>query len=393
LRNFYISLILILVGSPAFALEKGKSSRETKVLYETKDFLSPTEVAQKKLTRFTVEQIYNFKLNKKNKLSFKIPWSKGTLRTTKNGVVTDSEVEGAKDIAITHQMTTERPKIGRTGVQWNFKINLPNGTEQLTKEENRVTSALGETGQGFSSPTYGKGLNLGFSLNLTRQQTKRAKTDYTVGYELQGDYSSLLDQVSKKKPGDTALFKIKRSIKKNKNLNLTYGLGTSLTRRTVNFRPGNVVSENPSRLEFSAEFKMNKVHGKKLKETLSLKFQERGEIEVQESSGQIVKTEQGDRATVSWTFQRQRNKRVKTKYGLTGIFGGANSNLEVVAPVVGLPTATVGKDRRTRMEEVQLIYGQTWTINKFRKWFLEGSVGLTDDSRDFTLTSGFNFQY
>ena len=393
MRTFSIILILGLVHTVSFALEKGKNSRSTKILFETKEFLSPTEASQKELSRFTVEQTYNFQLNKKNKLSFKIPWSRAALRVTQNGVATDSRVEGEKDVTVSHQMTTQKPKVGRTGVQWSFKINLPNGEEQLTKEENRVTSALGETGQGFASPTYGKGLNLGFNLKLTQKKNKKINTAYSMGYELQGDHSSLSSQVSKKRPGDTALFKVNRSIQKNKNLKLSYGLGTSLTRRTTNFRPGNAISENPSRLELSAEFKMNKVHGKKLKETFSVKFQERGEIEVQESTGQIVKTEQGDRTTVNWTFVRQKNKRVKTKYGLTGIFGGANSNIEVVPPTVGAVTAQVGKDRRTRMEEVQLVYGQTWSINKYRKWFLEGSVGLTDDSRDYTLTSGFNFQY
>jgi len=394
LKPFAAALLFCGLSSSLFALEKGKSSRDFKVSYETKEFISGAQGgANKKIGRFSFENNWKFQLNKKNKTTVKIPYASASLETTLNGVTTKDEVEGEKDISIVHEMTTRKPKIGRTGVKWKFKINLPNGEEQLTASENRVTSAMGETGQGFSNPTYGKGLNLGFDVTLTDKVGKKDSDAYTFGYNLNGSYSSLADTISYKHPGDNLLFNYKRTRQRNKKLSFTWTVGANYTRRTVNLRPGNVESANPSRIEGNASFAFVKQRNKKLKETVSLKLQERGEIEVQESTGQIVRTEQGDRATLSWIFSKKKNKKVTQNYGLNGIFGQANDNLEVVAPTVGNPTAKIGKDNNTKMEEVQFSFGQTYQVNKHRKWFYNIDIGLTDDSRDWVVGAGLSMMF
>ena len=190
-----------------------------------------------------------------------------------------------------------------------------------------------------------------------------------------------------------ATLKFKRTLIKNRNLKYTLEAGTTLTKRSLNYRPGDQISINPSRFEHQFSVKMDKKHSSKLSENLVIQFQERGEIEVQESSGQIVNTEQGDRLNLSWVFVKKTSDKMSEKFGINGIFGAANNNLEVVPPSIGNPTAQPGKDTKTRMEEVQLLYGRNWSLNKHRKWFLEGTIGLTDDSRDWTLGAGFNANF
>ena len=65
----------------------------------------------------------------------------------------------------------------------------------------------------------------------------------------------------------------------------------------------------------------------------------------------------------------------------------------MIAPSVGNATANIGKDRNTRMEEVQLLYGRKHTINKHREWFYNATVGITDDSRDYTLGGGYVWKF
>lgn len=389
---FFVTINLSLV-SYCYALEKGKSSRKVDILYEAKKFRSGSQNLDKSVDRFTVKNSFKVQLNKKNKVTLIIPWAKANLKSSGNGSVTKNSVDGFKDLKIVHEMTTQKAKVGLDGIKWKFKLNLPNGKEQLTASENNVTSALGETGQGFSDPTYGKGLNLGVDFNLTNKPSKSITNNYTFGYTLNGSYSSLLGRESYKKPGDNLVFNFMRSIKRNKKSKLSYGLGTNFTRRTVNYRPGGATSTNPSRFEGNIQLKYEKQRSKKLKEILALKFQERGEIEVQESNGQIVRTEQGDRWTLNWTFNKKLNKKLSENYGLLGIFGGANDNLEVIAPSVGNASASIGKDRNTRMEEVQLLYGRKHTINKHREWFYNATVGITDDSRDYTLGGGYVWKF
>lgn len=389
---FFVTINLSLV-SYCYALEKGKSSRKVDILYEAKKFRSGSQNLDKSVDRFTVKNSFKVQLNKKNKVTLIIPWAKANLKSSGNGSVTKNSVDGFKDLKIVHEMTTQKAKVGLDGIKWKFKLNLPNGKEQLTASENNVTSALGETGQGFSDPTYGKGLNLGVDFNLTNKPSKSITNNYTFGYTLNGSYSSLLGRESYKKPGDNLVFNFMRNIKRNKKSKLSYGLGTNFTRRTVNYRPGGATSTNPSRFEGNIQLKYEKQRSKKLKEILALKFQERGEIEVQESNGQIVRTEQGDRWTLNWTFNKKLNKKLSENYGLLGIFGGANDNLEVIAPSVGNASASIGKDRNTRMEEVQLLYGRKHTINKHREWFYNATVGITDDSRDYTLGGGYVWKF
>ena len=113
-----------------------------------------------------------------------------------------------------------------------------------------------------------------------------------------------------------------RNIKRNKKSKLSYGLGTNFTRRTVNYRPGGATSTNPSRFEGNIQLKYEKQRSKKLKEILALKFQERGEIEVQESNRQIVRTEQGDRWTLNWTFNKKLKQKAFRELRIVRIFVG-----------------------------------------------------------------------
>lgn len=386
-------VICAIVVSPTFGLQNGKSSGKTEILYETKEFRSATQNSLKAVDRFTVQNTFSLQLNRKNKLTTMIPWSLANLSTKSDGRTVKDSVEGFKDIKIIHEMTTQKVKGDRLGVQWKFRMDLPNGKEQLNASENRVTSAMGETGQGFSDPTFGKGLNLGVDLNLTDQINQSITNIYTLGYTLNGSYSSLLESRSYKKPGDNLIFNCLRSSKLGKNKKFSYGLGANFTRRTFNYRPNDIVSENPSRLEGNLQFKYENQRNAKLQETFAVKFQERGEIEVQESNGQIVRTEQGDRWTLNWVFNNKRHKNLTENYGLLGIFGAANNNLEVVAPVTGNATAIVGKDRNTRMEEVQLLYGRKYQINRHRQMFYNATLGLTDDSRDYTLGGGYVWKF
>jgi len=389
-------LIFLALGScigssyKTIAIEKGKSTRSTQILFETKEFFSASENLNKELSRFSVTQTYKFQHNKKNSTSVKMPWSQGQLRTSAGDKF---NVEGFKDTVITHKMKTRTPKQDLLGVDWTFNVNLPNGKDRLNANENKVTAALGETGQGLAGPTYGKGLDLGAEVTYTKLRGKKVQDKTAIGYKVQGNYSSLLEKISRKEPGDMATVKWNRTVVKSKKLKYSFGAGTTLTRRSLNFRPGNQVSANPSRLEHRVSFKMDKKRSAKISESLMLQFQERGEIEVQESTGQIVKTEQGDRFTINWTFTKKRSKKLSEKLGIQGTFGAANNNLEVVPPTVGNATAQVGKDTKTRMEEVQLVYGRNWTINKYKKWFLEGTYGLTDDSRDWTLSAGLTSNF
>ena len=382
--------VFFLLVSFAGALEKGKSNRTTNFLFETKKFYSASENLEKELSRFSVTQTYKFQINEKNSTTFKIPWSEGRLQTSAGEKF---RVEGFKDISVLHKMTTRKAQQGRAGVDWTFTMNLPNGKEKLTAEENKVTSALGETGQGLASPTYGKGLDLGTELTYTTLRGKRVQDKTSIGYKLQGNYSSLIEKVSRKEPGDMASLKFNRTLAKSSNLKYSFEAGTTLTRRSFNYRPGDQVSANPSRFEHQFSIKMDKKHSKNLSENLVLQFQERGEIEVQESSGQIVNTEQGDRFNLNWLFVKKTSEKMSEKFGINGIFGAANENLEVVPPLIGNPTAQLGKDTKTRMEEVQLVYGRNWSLNKHRKYFLEATLGLTEDSRDWTLGAGFNTNF
>ena len=390
MKSLVISAVFV---QSIFALQEGKSNRQIDMLFETKKFRSGSQNSVKNVDRFTVNKSATLQLNRKNKLKIVMPWSSSTLKTTLGENTTKDSVEGYKDVKITHEMTTQKAKIGRTGVKWKFKLNIPNGKEQLNNSENKVTSAMGETGQGFTDPTYGKGLNLGVDLNLTQRLNKTITHNYTLGYANNGSYSSLLETRSYKKPGDNIIFNCLRSVKSGKNLKFSYGFGLNFTRRTINFRPSDRESINPSRFEGNVQFKMEKQRNKRLKETLGLKFQERGEIEVQESNGQIVRTQQGDRWTLNWIFHKKINQKLSENYGLKGIFGASNDNLEVVAPTNGNATARVGKDRNTRMEEVQLLYGRKYKINKHRQWFYNATLGLTDDSRDYTMGAGYTLKF
>ncbi len=387
---FIINAIAVI---SCYALQEGKSSRQVDILYETKTFRSGSQNIDKSVDRFTVKNTWKLQLNKKNKFTLIMPWAKASLKSTRDGSAMKDNVEGFKDLKVVHEMTTQKAKVGRDGVKWKFKLNLPNGKEQLNASENNVTSAMGETGQGFSDPTYGKGLNLGFDFNLINKPTKSITNNYTFGYTINGSYSSLFGRTSYKKPGDNIVFNYMRNIKQSKKAKLSYGLGANFTRRTINYRPGGGTSANPSRFEGNVQVKYEKQRSKKLKEIMALKFQERGEIEVQESNGQIVRTLQGDRWTLNWTFNRKLNKKLSANYGLLGIFGGANDNLEVVSPTSGNATAKVGKDRNTRMEEVQLLYGRKHTINKHRQWFYNATLGITDDSRDYTIGGGYIWKF
>ena len=392
-----ITLIYFIINAIAviscYALQEGKSSRQVDILYETKKFRSGSQNIDKSVDRFTVKNTWKLQLNKKNKFTLIMPWAKASLKSTRDGSTIKDNVEGFKDLKVVHEMTTQKAKVGRDGVKWKFKLNLPNGKEQLNASENNVTSAMGETGQGFSDPTYGKGLNLGFDFNLINKPTKSITNNYTFGYTINGSYSSLFGPTSYKKPGDNIVFNYMRNIKQSKKAKLSYGFGTNFTRRTINYRPGGGTSANPSRFEGNIQVKYEKQRSKKLKEIMALKFQERGEIEVQESNGQIVRTLQGDRWTLNWTFNRKLNKKLSANYGLLGIFGGANDNLEVVSPTSSNATAKVGKDRNTRMEEVQLLYGRKHTINKHRQWFYNATLGITDDSRDYTIGGGYIWKF
>jgi len=45
------------------------------------------------------------------------------------------------------------------------------------------------------------------------------------------------------------------------------------------------------------------------------------------------------------------------------------------------------------MEEVQFSFGQTYQVNKHRKWFYNIDIGLTDDSRDWVVGAGLSMMF
>ena len=129
----------------SFALQQGKSSRQVDILYEAKVFVQGSQNLDKSVDRFTVKNTFKFQLNKKNKVTLVMPWAKANLKASGNGTITKDSVEGFKDLKIVHEMSTQKAKVGLDGVKWKFKLNLPNGKEQLYASENNVTSAMGET--------------------------------------------------------------------------------------------------------------------------------------------------------------------------------------------------------------------------------------------------------
>ncbi|MCO4782907.1 MAG: hypothetical protein KC646_11340 [Candidatus Cloacimonetes bacterium] len=391
-------------------LEKGKSSRNTSVMFETKDFFSAGDNSNKSVSRFTVKEDLKFAINKKNSMSIKMEQSWADLKIYKSTGTEKYNVKGFKDIKIQHTIKTKDGSKGnKIGVKWKFKVDLPNGKEQLDNNESKVTSAIGETGQGFENATYGKGLNLGFGVTITNSQKKNQKIEYSYGYNHNGNYSSQLGKLSYKKPGDTMNFGYKRTVSYGKSVKqiamlgakakakpstkFKYGIGANRTAAALSFRNsgGVKVSRVPSKIDFSLQAEYTKLRDKRTTDKFDIKFQQKGKEDTFESDGQFKTVDFSDPWQVNFLRSKILNKREVLGFGIKGLFAGANFNEFVLKPSPTLQSGT--KDRKTRKEEVIFFVSKNVKIRKTREWQFKAGIGLTDDARDYVASGSYQWKF
>jgi hypothetical protein len=377
----------------------GKSTRQISFDYEVKKFRAPRlergEYPEKEISRIMMETKYELQLNNKNKFSVVVPWSDADLKIRGASRAEDYSLSGARDITINHEMKTKiiDPKAAKSeGISWKFNMNLPTGKEQLDDNESRVATAIGETGEGFSKAYHGRGFGMGVTYGLDKKIGSRMHK-YNLGYIVQGNYSGLENQISYKKPGDNIVLGYTRIEQPSKRKKLIWGVSNFWTMNSESSRQdvlGNeVVSKTPKKSE--AKFTLNLVTEKtpkKLWETISFEYKERGETDLLDVDG-FEKTQLGDRYYIKWKWKKALNKSVFFEYGIESAFGPANDILETTKA-----GKTTGKDDPTQMEEVQLVFKRMVGAQKdYKKWFLQGTLGLTDDSRDYTLSAGWNYSF
>ncbi len=385
-RNLFLFL---LVADLRFALEKGKSSRDFKFIFENKSFTG-RDKRKKEIERYTIESQYKYQLNKKNDLSIVIPYSHATLKTP--GAVEDT-LAGVKDVGVTHTMVTREARKGLYGVKWMFKLGLPLGKEQLSAGEDRVFQAMNETGQGFDKAPLGTGFNMGFDVEFSNLIGGNRKLDWIMGYTLQGNYSTLADQVSRKEPGDNMRLGFKNTLKRGKNRQYQWGITGNFTDKTNSYRQqagAAIVSRLPNKMEYTFMGRAEMNLTPRLKKTFHFEYQQKDYFESLSSDGKYIITDQGDRIKFDWLYERKRNDRQTERFGIQTLFGEPNFNKSASGPA---PLPNLGKDYDSRIEDIQLVYGHMNTINKYRKWYWNGSLGLTDDSRDYVVEAGLQFQF
>lgn len=378
-----------ILASSLQALEKDKSSREFKVSFENKSYLGRDRV-YREIDRLNLETNYKFQLNRKNNLSIQLPYSYARL-SAQNGQL--DTLSGIKDAVITHTMETRKPKPGLFGVKWAFKLGLPLGKEQLSAGEDRVYQAMNETGQGLDKAPLGAGFNLGFDLTLNRIYNPNRNVEYVMGYTVQGNYSTLEDQLSRKEPGDNIRLGFKNTLKKGKSHTYQYGLTANYTDKTSSSRSQAgvpIISKLPSKVEYTMLLRSEVMRTANLKQIIHFEYQQKDLFESLSSDGKFIKTDQGDRIKLDWLFEHKLNARVSQKFGVTSLFGEPNKNVEASGPA---PVPPLGKDFNSRIEDIQANYGRIYTLNKYRKWYWNVSRGLTEDSRDYVLEAGLNFTF
>lgn len=391
-------------------LEKGKSSRKTSVMYETKDFFSAGDNSNKSVSRLTVKEDLKFKFNKKNSLSIKMEQSWAGLKIYKSTGTEKYNVDGFKDIKFQHTIKTkDESKGNKIGVKWKFKVDLPTGKEQLTNNEAKVTSAIGETGQGFENATYGKGLNLGVGVTFTNAKKKNQKIEYSYGYTHNGNYSSQLGKLSYKRPGDTMNFAFSKTVDYGKNVKqiallgskakgkpsrkFKYSIGANRTGAALSFRNSNgvKVSRVPSKVDMSVKAEYTRLKDKRITDKFDIKFQQKGKEDTFESDGQFKIVEFGDPWEVNFLRSKILNKREVLGFGIKALFAGANFNEFVLKPTTSLQSGT--KDAKTRKEEVILFVSKNVKIRKTREWIFKAGVGLTDDARDYVASGSYQWKF
>ena len=391
-------------------LEKGKSSRKTFVLFETKEFFSASDKATKAVSRLTVKEDLKFKLKKKNTLSIKMEQLWADLKIYKSGGTESYNVSGFKDIKISHTIKTkDEAKGNKIGMKWKFKVDLPTGKEQLSNDESKVTGAIGETGQGFQNATYGKGFNLGFGFTVTDARKKNQKREYTYAYTHNGNYSSQLGKLSYKRPGDTMNFAYAKTMtygKKIKQIALLgskpkgkasrkfkYSFGANRTAAALSFRNSNgvKVSRVPSKVDMSLKVEYSKLIDKRITDKFDLKFQQKGKEDTFESDGQFKTVDFGDPWEFNFLRSKILNKREILGFGIKALFAGANLNEFVLKPTTTLFSGA--KDPKTRKEEVIFFVSKKVKIRKTREWMFKAGIGITDDARDYIASGSYQWKF
>ncbi len=391
MNNKYLLIVLLLakIGQPVCALEKDKSSREFKFSYENKSYLGRDNV-YREIDRYSLENTYKYQLNKKNNLSIQLPYSYARLNSANGRVNT---LAGVKDATISHTMETRKAKPGLYGVKWVFKLGMPLGKEQLSAGEDAVYQAMNETGQGLDKAPLGAGFNFGFDLNLNQIYNPNRNVEYVVGYTVQGAYSTLEEQLSKKDPGDSIRLGFKNTLKKGKSHQYQYGITANYTAETFSSRAQAglpIESRLPSKIEYTLMLRSEVMRNANLKQILHFEYQQKDLFESLSSDGKFIKTDQGDRIKFDWFYEDKLNARVTQRYGISSLFGEPNDNKEASGPA---PLPPLGKDFNSRIEDIQATYGRIYTLNKYRKWYWNVSRGLTEDSRDYVAEAGLNFTF
>ncbi|PCJ16050.1 MAG: hypothetical protein COB02_17280 [Candidatus Cloacimonadota bacterium] len=391
------------------SLEKGKSSRNTKIIYESKGFYSSSDKAKKSVSRFTIKEDLKFQINKKNSLAIKMEQSWADLKIYKATGTEKYNVHGFKDVKILHTIKTKNSAKGnKIGIKWKFKIDLPSGKEQLNNNEAKVTSAIGETGQGFENATYGKGLNLGIGTTITDARKKNQKIEYTFGYTHNGNYSSQLGKLSYKRPGDTMNFMFAKTRKYGKKIKqitfgtkskakpskqFKYSLGANRTAAALSFRNsgGLKVSRVPAKVDLSAKVEYKVIRDKRITDKFDIKFQQKGKEDTFESDGQFKVVDFGDPWEINILRTKILNKRESLGIGIKALFAGANFNEFVLKPT---PTLFSGaKDSNTRKEEVILFVSKQVKVRKTREWNFKAGIGVTDDARDYVASGSYQWKF
>jgi hypothetical protein len=381
---------------------KGKSTRTVNFIYEAKDFESKTSNnTRKEIDRFMVETSYKWQFNDRNSLTVQVPYSESSLTQTVGGNSQKYNLRGARDVKVSHEMTTETLKPNQTTgrvVKWKFDLNLPTGKEQLTGEEALITSAIGENGEAFSKGTHGAGFNVGVGLGIDYK--KGNTTDkYLLTYMKNGNHSTLIDKVSYKESGDNIMLGYTRERKLNERNTLSWGLGNTWTLKSMTLREDPAIGIINSYTGMQQEKKatinlqMERIP-KKFWEIITLEYKQKGYNEVNDIE-RFEKTDQGDRYYAKWNFRRKLNDKVQIDYGINAIFGRPNTVVENFTYATNAVDASrLGLRPETKWEEVDLVFRRQLGGEKDRrKWWYQATVGLTEESRDYTLSTGFNYMF
>lgn len=129
-------------------------------------------------------------------------------------------------------------------------------------------------------------------------------------------------------------------------------------------------------------------------EIISLEYKQKGYNEIYDVE-RFEKSDQGDRYYAKWNFRHKLNEKTQIEYGVNAIFGRPNNVVESFNYTTGaIDVARLGYRPESKWEDIDLVFRrQSGGEKDRRKWWYQATVGLTSDSRDYTLSTGLNYTF